>query len=226
MGFGETAAIAARRMDKDLEHLRALRDRFWSGINDVPGLVINGSLEHGFPGILNVSAEGVEGESLLLAVAGVSFGILAGLWLGYVLVGALNAAGFALPYYFPWGGLLAIAAVGIYAMLDGLRLFQPNADAEGREISTTDRDGRMTCHAYDASGRQIRVGYPVGEGLRTTQQVADKGFDGVGFVEGHATTPCDKSRSCRIATLRNRVTTSFALCSMLINLASNAAWSS
>ena len=55
-------------MDKDLEHLRALRDRFWSGINDVPGLVINGSLEHGFPGILNVSAEGVEGESLLLAL--------------------------------------------------------------------------------------------------------------------------------------------------------------
>ena len=68
VGFGETAAIAARRMDKDLEHLRALRDRFWSGINDVPGLVINGSLEHGFPGILNVSAEGVEGESLLLAL--------------------------------------------------------------------------------------------------------------------------------------------------------------
>ncbi|MFG0583714.1 monovalent cation/H+ antiporter subunit A [Pseudomonas sp. zjy_9] len=28
--------------------------------------------------------------------------------------------------------VLAIAAVGIYAMLDGLRLFQPNADAEGR----------------------------------------------------------------------------------------------
>ena len=55
-------------MAQDLEHLRALRDRLWSGIRDLPGLVVNGSLEHGFPGILNVSAEGVEGESLLLAL--------------------------------------------------------------------------------------------------------------------------------------------------------------
>ncbi|MDJ0814265.1 MAG: aminotransferase class V-fold PLP-dependent enzyme [Woeseiaceae bacterium] len=68
VGFGETAAIAAQRMNQDLAHLRALRDRFWAGIRDLPGLVVNGSLEHGFPGILNVSAEGVEGESLLLAL--------------------------------------------------------------------------------------------------------------------------------------------------------------
>ena len=55
-------------MAQDLEHLQALRDRFWNGISDLPGLAVNGSLEHGFPGILNVSAEGVEGESLLLAL--------------------------------------------------------------------------------------------------------------------------------------------------------------
>ncbi len=68
VGFGETAAIATARMAQDHEHLRALRDRFWDGIKDLPGLVVNGSLELGFPGILNVSAEGVEGESLLLAL--------------------------------------------------------------------------------------------------------------------------------------------------------------
>ncbi len=68
VGFGETAAVASGRMEQDLGHLRALRDRFWDGIRDLPGLVVNGSLEHGFPGILNVSAEGVEGESLLLAL--------------------------------------------------------------------------------------------------------------------------------------------------------------
>jgi cysteine desulfurase len=55
-------------MERDFGHLRALRDRFWAGISDLPGLHVNGSLEHGFPGILNVSAEGVEGESLLLAL--------------------------------------------------------------------------------------------------------------------------------------------------------------
>jgi cysteine desulfurase len=68
VGFGETAALAAERMQGDLEHLTGLRDRFRSGIRDLPGIRINGSLEHGFPGILNVSAEGVEGESLLLAL--------------------------------------------------------------------------------------------------------------------------------------------------------------
>jgi cysteine desulfurase len=68
VGFGATAAIAAGCMERDFGHLRALRDRFWAGISDLPGLHVNGSLEHGFPGILNVSAEGVEGESLLLAL--------------------------------------------------------------------------------------------------------------------------------------------------------------
>lgn len=68
VGFGATAALAASRMDDDLAHLTALRDRFWEGIHDIPGVMINGSLEHGFPGIINVSIEDIEGESLLLAL--------------------------------------------------------------------------------------------------------------------------------------------------------------
>ena len=68
VGFGETAAVALSRMAEDLTHLTTLRDRFWSGIKDVPGLMINGSLEHSFAGIINVSIEDIEGESLLLAL--------------------------------------------------------------------------------------------------------------------------------------------------------------
>jgi cysteine desulfurase len=68
VGFGATAALAASRMDDDFAHLAALRDRFWNGIHDIPGVMINGSLEHGFPGIINVSVEDIEGESLLLAL--------------------------------------------------------------------------------------------------------------------------------------------------------------
>jgi cysteine desulfurase len=68
IGFGATAALAASRLDDDFAHLTALRDRFWSGIGHIPGLTINGSLEHSFPGIINVSIEDVEGESLLLAL--------------------------------------------------------------------------------------------------------------------------------------------------------------
>ena len=65
-GFGMAAEIAAGRLQDDLGHLRGLRERFWAGIADTPGLLVNGSLESGFPGILNVSVEEVEGESLLL----------------------------------------------------------------------------------------------------------------------------------------------------------------
>ena len=68
VGFGEAAAIAMTSMQADLEHLRGLRDRLWAGIADMPGIVLNGSLESGFPGILNVSIDDVEGESLLLAL--------------------------------------------------------------------------------------------------------------------------------------------------------------
>jgi cysteine desulfurase len=67
-GFGEAAEIARESMHEDIEHLRGLRDHFWAGITDIPGIVVNGSLETGFPGILNVSVEDVEGESLLLAL--------------------------------------------------------------------------------------------------------------------------------------------------------------
>jgi putative ABC transport system permease protein len=52
-------------------------------------------------------------ESLLLAATGVAFGILAGLWLGYVLMGMLKIAGFTLPYYFPMGGILFTIAVAL-----------------------------------------------------------------------------------------------------------------
>jgi cysteine desulfurase len=68
VGFGATAELAASRMDDDFAHLTALRQRFWSGIEDIPGVMINGSLEHSFPGIINVSIEDIEGESLLLAL--------------------------------------------------------------------------------------------------------------------------------------------------------------
>jgi cysteine desulfurase len=40
----------------------------WSGIEAVPGILRNGRPDSCFPGILNVSVEGVDGESLLLAL--------------------------------------------------------------------------------------------------------------------------------------------------------------
>ena len=65
-GFGAAAEIAAGSLRADLVHLRKLRDHLWQGIADIPGIVLNGSWDNGFPGILNVSVEDIEGESLLL----------------------------------------------------------------------------------------------------------------------------------------------------------------
>jgi cysteine desulfurase len=45
-----------------------LRARLWRGLSELPGIMLNGSAETSYPGILNVSAQGVEGESMLLAM--------------------------------------------------------------------------------------------------------------------------------------------------------------
>ena len=52
-------------------------------------------------------------EGLLLAAAGTGFGLLAGVWLSYLLVGALNVGGFSLPYFFPWAGVALTVGVGL-----------------------------------------------------------------------------------------------------------------
>ena len=68
VGFGAAAAIARSRINDDVGHLTALRDRMWAGIRDIPGVTVNGDIGSAFPGILNVSVEDIEGESLLLAL--------------------------------------------------------------------------------------------------------------------------------------------------------------
>lgn len=67
-GFGAAAEIAAQRMSDDAARLTELRDRLWQGIQDVPGIRVNGDLENAWPGLLNVSVADVDGESLLLAL--------------------------------------------------------------------------------------------------------------------------------------------------------------
>lgn len=62
----------------------------------------------------------VFGESILLAGIGVAFGIVAGLWLGYVLVLGVNVV-FPSAYSFPGAGVLATIAVGLlFGVLAGL----------------------------------------------------------------------------------------------------------
>jgi cysteine desulfurase len=67
-GFGCAADIARESMLDDFTHLQTLCDLFWRGIESLPGIVRNGDVDARYPGILNLSAEGIDGESLLLAL--------------------------------------------------------------------------------------------------------------------------------------------------------------
>lgn len=67
-GFGRAAEIAAASLHDDLAHLTLLRDRLWAGIQAIPRVQLNGDLESSYPGLLNISAADIEGESLLLAL--------------------------------------------------------------------------------------------------------------------------------------------------------------
>lgn len=67
-GIGAAAALAATEMRSHLQHVIQLRDQLWRGIQNVPGLLRNGNEASTYPGILNVSAAGVDGESLMLGM--------------------------------------------------------------------------------------------------------------------------------------------------------------
>ncbi|MDH3748730.1 MAG: aminotransferase class V-fold PLP-dependent enzyme [Gammaproteobacteria bacterium] len=66
--FGLAAEIATSSMATDFEHVQALRERLWAGLQPIAGVVRNGDAENSYPGILNVSIDDIEGESLLLAL--------------------------------------------------------------------------------------------------------------------------------------------------------------
>lgn len=68
VGMGEAFAIAKERMQKDHDHIKALRDKLWNGLQDIDEIYLNGDLEHSIPNIINISFNFVEGESLMMAL--------------------------------------------------------------------------------------------------------------------------------------------------------------
>jgi cysteine desulfurase len=68
VGMGEAFRIAAAEQPEEAARLRTLRDRLWQGIVGLGGVHLNGDPERRVAGVLNVSFEGVEGESLLFAL--------------------------------------------------------------------------------------------------------------------------------------------------------------
>lgn len=65
VGLGVACEMAARLVGEEPPRLTALRERLWNGLEGLGGTHLNGAGSARIPGILNVSFEGVEGESLV-----------------------------------------------------------------------------------------------------------------------------------------------------------------
>jgi len=68
VGMGLALELASAARESESERIAVLRERLWDGLASLGGTLRNGDARHSVPHLLNVSFEGVEGESLLTAV--------------------------------------------------------------------------------------------------------------------------------------------------------------
>jgi cysteine desulfurase len=73
VGFGEACELARRERDAEAARVLGLRERLRETFeSQLPGVFVNGSLEHRLPGNLNVSFAGVDADALMSAVRDVA----------------------------------------------------------------------------------------------------------------------------------------------------------
>ena len=70
VGMAEAFVLADELQEQDMAHLQALKTQLWQGISVLGDISVNGDVEAGFPGIINVCFGGIggQGESLLMAI--------------------------------------------------------------------------------------------------------------------------------------------------------------
>ncbi|SEA79819.1 cysteine desulfurase IscS [Thiothrix caldifontis] len=68
VGMGEAFRIAKLEMDTEKDRILMLRNRLYDGLKDIEEVYVNGDLEHRVAGILNISFNYVEGESLMMSL--------------------------------------------------------------------------------------------------------------------------------------------------------------
>lgn len=68
VGMGEAFAIAKQDLVKDREHVAKLSERFYSQLQDMEEVYLNGSKTQRMPHFLNLSFNFVEGESLMMSL--------------------------------------------------------------------------------------------------------------------------------------------------------------
>lgn len=68
VGMGTAAKICEQDLEVDAERILKLRERLWSHLKQITGVSLNGSKEQRIPGLLNVAFEGIQDESLMMAL--------------------------------------------------------------------------------------------------------------------------------------------------------------
>ncbi len=68
VGLGEACRVAREEMKEEGERILKLRDRLWNGLKDIEEVYVNGDMDHHVPGIINISINFVEGESLIMSL--------------------------------------------------------------------------------------------------------------------------------------------------------------
>ena len=66
MGMAAALEESCAHMTENTQKVSALRNQLITGLSQVPDAVLNGDLENRLPGNVNISFEGIEGESLVL----------------------------------------------------------------------------------------------------------------------------------------------------------------
>lgn len=72
VGMGEAFRIAKLEMNAENDRILMLRNRLYDGLKDIEEVYVNGDLEHRVAGILNISFNYVEGESLMMSLKGLA----------------------------------------------------------------------------------------------------------------------------------------------------------
>lgn len=68
VGMGEAFRIAKAEMHEEGERIIALRKKLWNGFEDMEEVYVSGNMDHHVPGIINISFNFVEGESLIMSL--------------------------------------------------------------------------------------------------------------------------------------------------------------
>ena len=68
VGLGKAAEIAKNEMQQDYAHIKKLSDKFYEAVMKNEFVYLNGDKEKRYPGNLNFSFAGIEGESMIMAI--------------------------------------------------------------------------------------------------------------------------------------------------------------